>query len=91
MVAVTENATFCWLAHTDAGPVMLAGVEGKRVKLRERAVLFPQALDAITLNDPVVKFDDTIKLMLFPLLAAMLQLAGTDQLYDVAPATAVTE
>jgi hypothetical protein len=68
------------LAHTDAGPVMLAGAEGKRVKLSERAVLFPHALDAITLSEPVVKFEGTTKLMLFPLLAAMLQLAGTAQL-----------
>ena len=70
---------------------MLAGVDGKRVKLKVRARLLPQAFAAVTLRVPLVKLAGTERVMLFPLFAAMVQLAGTVQLYEVAPVTAATE
>ena len=44
VTAGVVKVTPAWLGHTDAGPVMLAGVEGKRVSDALRSELPPQLL-----------------------------------------------
>lgn len=74
------NATPTWLGQTEAGPVMLAGVDGRRVKEALRTVEPPQLFKAVTLNVPVVKVLGTFKRIWLPLLNTMLHPVGTDQL-----------
>jgi hypothetical protein len=66
-----------WLGHTDAGPVILAGVEGKRVSEALRSELPPQLLNARTLNVPVVNVLGTFITIELPLLVAIVQPVGT--------------
>ena len=66
--------------HTDAGPVMLAGVAGKRVSANVRVMLPPQLFTQATLNVPVVKVLGTLIVTVFKLLDAMVHPAGAVQL-----------
>ncbi len=66
--------------HTEAGPVMLAGVAGKRVSASVRVILPPQLFTQATLNVPVVKVLGTLIVAVFKLLDAMVHPAGADQL-----------
>jgi hypothetical protein len=66
--------------HTDAGPVMLAGVAGKRVKANVRVMLPAQLFTQATLNVPVVKVLGTLMVAVFKLLDAMVHPAGAVQL-----------
>jgi hypothetical protein len=66
--------------QTEAGPVMLAGVAGKRVSDNVRVMLPPQLLMQATLNVPVVKVLGTLMVAVFKLLDAMVHPAGAVQL-----------
>ena len=66
------------------------GVEGKRLKLRLLAVPVPQEFTALTVIDPLLKFDGKLTVMFVPLFEVMLQPEGTVQMYDVAPTTGET-
>jgi hypothetical protein len=66
--------------HTDTGPVMLAGVAGKRVKANVRVMLPAQLFTHATLNVPVVKVLGTLMVAVFKLLDAMVHPAGAVQL-----------
>ena len=66
--------------HTDAGPVMLAGVAGRRVNANVRVMLPPQLFTQATLNVPVVKGLGTLMVAVFKLLDAMVHPAGAVQL-----------
>ncbi len=66
--------------QTDAGPVMLAGVAGRRVRARVRVMLPPQLFTQATLNVPVVKVLGTLMVAVFKLLDAMVHPAGAVQL-----------
>jgi len=77
LTAGVVNTTPTWFGQTEAAPVMLAGVEGKRVSDAVRSELPPQLLYARTLNVPVVKALDTFNTIELPLLVAMVQPLGT--------------
>jgi hypothetical protein len=66
--------------HTEAGPVMFAGVAGKRVKAKVRVMLPAQLFTQATLNVPVVKVLGTLMVAVFKLLDAMVHPAGAVQL-----------
>jgi hypothetical protein len=66
--------------HTDAGPVMLAGVAGKRVKANVRVMLPPQLFTHATLKVPVVNVLGTLMITVLRLLDAMVHPAGAVQL-----------
>ena len=66
--------------HTEAGPVMLEGVAGKRVSANVRVMLPPQLFTQATLNVPVVKVLGTLIVTVFKLLDAMVHPAGAVQL-----------
>jgi hypothetical protein len=77
LTAGVVNTTPTWFGQTEAAPVMLAGVEGKRVSDAVRSELPPQLLYARTLNVPVVKVFDTFNTIELPLLVTMVQPDGT--------------
>ena len=77
VTAGVVNTTPTWLGHTDAGPVMLAGVAGKRVSEALRNELPPQLLYARTLNVPVVKVLGIFITIEVPLSVTMVQPVGT--------------
>ena len=77
VTAGVVNTTPTWFGHTDAGPVMLAGVDGKRVSEALRSELPPQLLYARTLNVPVVNVLGTFNTIELPLLVAIVQPVGT--------------
>jgi hypothetical protein len=66
--------------HTEAGPVMFAGVAGKRVKAKVRVMLPAQLFTQATLNVPVVKVLGTLMVAVFKLLDAIVHPAGAVQL-----------
>jgi hypothetical protein len=55
------KATPVWLGQTEAGPVMLAGVDGRRVSEALRMVEPPQVFKAVTLKVPVVNVLGTFR------------------------------
>jgi hypothetical protein len=65
--------------HTEAGPVILSGVAGKRVKANVRVMLPPQLFEHTTLSTPVVNAEDTFNTTLLKLLDAIVQPAGAVQ------------
>ena len=65
--------------HTDAGPVMLAGVAGRRVRARVFVTLPPQLLAATTRSVPVVKVLGTLMVTVFKLLDTIVQPVGAVQ------------
>ena len=69
-----------WFGHTDAGPVMLAGVDGKRVSDAVRVDVPPQLFTACTDKVPVVNVLDTFSTIELPLFVTIVQPAGTVQL-----------
>ena len=74
--------------HTEAGPVMLAGVAGKRVKAKVRVMLPPQLFTHATLKVPVVNVLGTLIVTVLRLLDTIVQPVGAVQLYVTAPVTA---
>jgi hypothetical protein len=66
--------------HTDAGPVILAGVAGRRVKANVRVMLPPQLFTQATLKVPVVKELGTLMVTVLRLLDAIVHPAGAVQL-----------
>jgi hypothetical protein len=66
--------------HTDAGPVMLAGVAGRRVKANVRVMLPPQPFTHATLKVPVIKELGTLMVTVLRLLDAIVHPAGAVQL-----------
>jgi hypothetical protein len=68
-----------WLGHTDAAPVILAGVDGKRVRPAVRVDVPPQVFTACTDKVPVVNVLGTFNTIEFPLLVAIVQPVGTVQ------------
>jgi hypothetical protein len=66
--------------QTDAGPVMLAGVAGRRVKAKVRVILPPQLLTQATLNVPVVKVLGTLIVTVVKLLDTIVHPVGAVQL-----------
>ena len=77
VTAGVVKVTPTWLGHTDAAPVMLAGVDGKRVSEALRSELPPQLLYARTLKVPVVKVLGTFITIELPLLVDIEQPVGT--------------
>ena len=80
VTAGVVNTTPVWFGHTDAGPLMLAGVAGKRVSEALRAEVPPQLFTACTVRVPVVKVLGTLSTMEVPLLVTIVQPVGTVQL-----------
>ena len=66
--------------HTDAGPVMLAGVAGRRVKANVRVMLPPQPFTHATLKVPVVNVLGTLMVTVLRLLDTIVQPVGAVQL-----------
>jgi hypothetical protein len=66
--------------HTDAGPVMLAGVAGRRVKANVRVMLPPQLFTHATLKVPVVNVLGTLMITVLRLLDTIVHPAGAVQL-----------
>jgi hypothetical protein len=77
VTAGVVKVTPTWLGHTDAGPVILAGVAGNRVSDALRSELPPQLLKARTLKVPVVKVLGTLITIELPLLVTIVQPVGT--------------
>jgi len=69
-----------WFGQTDAGPVMLAGVDGKRVSDAVRVDVPPQLFTACTDKVPVVNVLGIFNTIELPLLVAIVQPVGTVQL-----------
>ncbi len=65
-IAAIEYGTPNWLAQTDAGPEIAAGVAGVPFTVRVFAALLPQALFAVTLTVPDVNWGNEM-LAVFPL------------------------
>ena len=65
--------------QTDAGPVMLAGVAGKRVKASVRVILPPQLFKHATLKVPVVNELGMLMVTVFKLLDTIVQPVGAVQ------------
>lgn len=74
--------------HTDAGPVILAGVAGKRVSDKVRVMLPPQLFTQATLRVPVVNVLGILIVTVFKLLETIVHPTGAVQLYVTAPVTA---
>ena len=74
------NTTPVWLGHTEAAPVMLAGVAGKRVSDALRVEVPPQLLTACTVSVPVVNVLGILSTIELPLLVTIVHPAGTVQL-----------
>jgi hypothetical protein len=70
---------------------MLAGVAGTAVSVVLRDEVAPQELVTVTDNVPDVKELGMLSEMDVPVFDTIVQPAGTDQLYEVAPATDVME
>jgi len=66
--------------HTEAGPVMLAGVAGKRVSAKVRVILPPQPFKQATLKVPVEKVLGTLMVTVLRLLDTIVHPAGAVQL-----------
>lgn len=66
-----------WFGQTLAGPVMLAGVAGKRVSDALREALPPHEFTACTVNVPVVNVLGTFSTIEVPLLVTIVQPVGT--------------
>lgn len=77
VIAGVVKFTPSWFGQADVGPVMLAGVDGRRVSDALRSELPPQLLYARTLNVPVVKVLGTFNKIVLPLLVAMVHPEGT--------------
>jgi hypothetical protein len=77
VTAGVVKVTPTWFGHTEATPVMLAGVAGKRVSDALRRELPPQLLKARTLKVPVVKVLGTLITIELPLLVTIAQPVGT--------------
>ena len=66
--------------HTEAGPVMLAGVAGRRESDNERVMLPPQLFTQATLNVPELNVLGTLIVTVLKLLDTMVHPAGAVQL-----------
>jgi len=66
--------------HTEAGPVMLAGVAGKRVSAKVRVMLPLQPFKQATLKVPVEKVLGTLMVTVLRLLDTIVHPAGAVQL-----------
>ena len=77
VTAGVVNTTPTWFGQTDAAPVMLAGVEGKRVSDALRVDVPPQLFTACTDKVPVVNVLGTFNTIELPLLVAIVQPVGT--------------
>ena len=73
--------------HTEAGPVILEGVAGKRVSANVRVMLPPQLFTQATLNVPVVKVLGTLMVTVLRLLDTIVHPVGAVQLSVTTPVT----